>query len=220
MSTQRGTHAGPMVLPPHNPATREVETRWPHGRDPRVPTPLREHAEDYWGEDHPPQVAGDTVFDRTGPCGGQRHLFDIIESTIWREIELPSGEYVERAEFRAVLTCVRCGDVTQWDGTRTEQRRTSVQVAPLVAGVLVAQHVDGTASDGWSGDHRSYNIYRDGSLVGRIEWGITGRGRRYHTAMLTDGPSAEAPDPEAALRKLARAIKSSSPAEQPVGASS
>jgi len=205
-----------MVLPPHDRTDgRLVERRSFVVSDIRVPTPLWSRDGGGYSERHEPRVAGHSPYadDR---CLDGRHLFDIIESTIEREVGEPhTDEFVGyEYDFRAVLTCVRCGRVMQWDGTRTEQHARRVDPAPITAGDLVAQQTD-SWFDSWAGrtpagatrDMSSWLVYRDGVEVGVITWGRGSRGRAFHQARLHDWPegeTVEGKDPAAALRKLLR----------------
>lgn len=206
-----------MVLPTHERSDGEVG-RWPHVFDARVPAPLRDSEADHWGEDHPPRVAGHSPFVRD-ECLDGRHLFDVIESTIWREVERPDGTYVEECDFRARLTCVRCGSIREWEGSRTERHIGDVQPVPLACGEFVAQQVGGNRSES-ARDYSRWNIHRDGVLVGKIDWAMGPRGRAFHAGRLTewpDGDRVEAASPEGVLRKVARRAASdpaTSPAER------
>lgn len=198
-----------MVLPPHERSSGEVATAQPpaYVHDVRVPRPLRRRdADGYFWDEHEPQVAGHSPYvdDR---CPDGRHLFDVIESVIEREVGEPhTDEFVGyEYDFRAVLTCVRCGKVLAWEGTRTEDVRPRVNPVPLVSGDLVAQQVD--AYESWGRDMSTWLVYRAGVEVGVIAWGRGKRGRAFHQARLDDWPTGEtveAADPAAALRKLAR----------------
>ena len=165
--------------------------------------------------------------DRSTTCqvaGGEnnarmRHLFDVLESS--REYETledptdPESEYVVRQDFRATLTCVRCGLVLRWDGTRAEETATSVDPAPLNAGNLVAQqtHVDRF----FRHEYSTWSVHdrATGAQVGVISWARGPRGREFYTGRLRLDPSgswnqdltAEGDTPTKVLRKLARAQK-------------
>lgn len=203
-----------MVLPAHERASGEITTaRWPHSRDERVPYPLRTSSEDYFSEEHPVGIACRS-YDFAGPCATGRHLFDLLESTVWREVERPDGEWVEECDFRTRLTCVRCGQVTEWEGTRTERRVTQLDPVPLVVAGFVAQHVGGHGPvDRWRTlDLRRWDVFRDEQLVGHLSGDRTPRGRVYYAATLDEWPQGEHVEgttPEAALRALARTTHAS-----------
>lgn len=201
----------PMVLPPHEVSDGTVEHAAAplYVHDVRVPRPLRIRHDGYYSDVYEPRVAGHSPYtDDRCPTG--RHLFDIIESVIEREVGEPhTDEFIGyEYEFRARLTCVRCGKVLAWEGTRTEETVGRVQAAPLVAGDLVAQQV--SASDVLGGrDMSTWRIYRAGRAVGVIGWARGQRGRAYHVGRLEDWPegmTVEGPDPAAVLRKVARQV--------------
>lgn len=195
-----------MVLAPHSPVTGEVETHdaW-LGGDARIPTPLRSDDGDYFREEHPPRVVAHHL---TCTTHGQRHLWDIVESTITRDAELPGGDFEEVQEFRSHLTCVRCGLIQQWAGERRERKVGQVDPQPLVAGDLAAQMVRCTDLFGGR-DASTWVIYRGGRPVGSMTWGSGARGRAFHTARLEEWPAGEHVEgstPVAAFRKLARRL--------------
>lgn len=205
------TAVAAMVLPPHERSSGDIVKRTTYVNDIRVPSPLLEKGSDNgYSEWHDPQIAG-MSFRRDTACEpfGGRHLFDIVECRIEREVGEPhTDEFVGyEYEFRAVLTCVRCGQVTQWDGTRTETNRRYINPVPIVVGDLVAQQV--SAIDHLLGERDMSNwlVHRDGVEVGVIGWARGQRGRAFHKARLhawPDGDTVEGTDPAAALRKVAR----------------
>jgi hypothetical protein len=197
-----------MLLPPHE-RTDGAVARPPFVLDNRIPSPIRDDL-----DIHDPKVAAHSPYtdDR---CADGRHLFDIIESASWREVEVPGDEhgpdYVEQATFRARLTCVRCGKVVEWEGTRTERHVGRLIVDPLTAGDFVAQHTSGhiDLGNGWGPDRdrTRWTIYQHGRQVGVIDWGCTTRGRYYHRGRLDEWPGAEsveATSPIGVLRKIAK----------------
>lgn len=170
--------------------------------DARIPTPLGGR----WGD------AGDEVR-ATGSSArcvdeGPRHLWDILESATWREVE-EGDEWYEEATFREVLTCVRCGRVEKREGTRRDSTYSRLDPEPLRAGALRAQEIERTHF--FSSTGSSYVVVDEaGELVGRISWNTGQRGRRFYVGALGDiNPRAttnviEAPTAIGVLRKLAR----------------
>lgn len=197
-----------MALPPHDRSDGSVSEGRGHlwKRDDRVPRAVRTE-DDPFGEEHPPSVAEHSPY-VADACVDGRHLFDIIESAAWREVYDATGEEYshDEATFRARLTCVRCGKVTEWEGTRQTRSIGRLQVAPLMAGDLVAQHVGGEL-DRHGHDYSEWIIYRAGAAVGRMAWGRGSRGREFHAGRLDEWPGGElveGNDPASALRKIAR----------------
>jgi len=144
-----------------------------------------------------------------GAC--ERHLFDVIEVARDVETELPNGEWKVEQEFSARLTCVRCGVIVAWEGTRDGEGQDprAVDPVPLVVGDLAAQMIDG-GRDGVAGDRdwSTWAIHRGAERIGVITWARGPRGRDYFTARLfawPDGEKVEAATPVAVLRKVARA---------------
>lgn len=153
------------------------------------------------------------VYNATSRCvdEGPRHLWDIIESAEWHNVETDAGEWLEEATFREVLTCVRCGVVEQREGTRRDSRWSRLEVEPLQAGKLRAQQVK--VDNFWSGDAGSFVVVDEHSEpVGRITWDRGPRGRGFYVGRLGDlhprgdsdpGSLVEAPTALGVLRKLA-----------------
>lgn len=203
MTKATPTGAIQMLLPLHERSDGSVTTTWPHLIDIRVPVPVRTSPEDHFREEHEPRVALHSPY-TDDACFTGRHLFDIIESAAWREVERPDGSYFEECDFRARLTCVRCGKVAEWEGTRTEHHIGRLQVTPITAGPFVAQHIAGTTDMG------TWLVYRDEVTVGGISWARGRRGRQYHVARLSEWPAGRevtGVDAGAALRRLAREAK-------------
>lgn len=213
MTKTRNTSNTPMVLPPHERSSGEIAERTRLVSDIRVPSALLEKgSNDGYARWHDPRVA-EITWRRDTPCEpfGGRHLFDIIECVIEREVGEPhTDEFVGyEYEFRAVLTCVRCGQVTQWDGTRTQTDRRHINPVPIVLGDLTAQQCSAVASLR-DRDMSNWLVYRNGVEVGIIGWARGQRGRAFHKARLhdwPDGQTVEGNDPTAALRKLVRAAR-------------
>jgi hypothetical protein len=169
--------------------------------DVRVPRPIRRHGD--VGEVR--VLGGHTRCVDEGP----RHLWDILETCIWREAQDERGDWCEEATYREVLTCVRCGRVEQREGTRRDAAVRHIDVAPLRAGDLRAQEVERTTF--FSGTASSYVVVdQAGAPAGRISWARGSRGREYYVGVLGDDhpratPEAvEAPTAIGVLRKLAR----------------
>lgn len=198
-----------MVLPSHSQTDGVVHGgRWPLTSDDRVPRPLHTKQDGWFDEEHDARVAGHSPY-TDDACPDGRHLFDIIESYVVRYAEADNGRELEELDFRARLTCVRCGKILEWEGTRTEQHVGRIQAAPLVASDLVAQQVRCVDSFEAGREMSTWVVYRDGVEVGTVTWARGQRGRRYHVARLHDwheGQNVEGPDPAAALRKLARTV--------------
>lgn len=194
-----------MVLPSHNRADGRIDGS--HWTDIRVPAPLGSFMD-------PAEPAPVGHYLRADECPDGRHLFDVIESLVEREVEDGNDEdgYTYRLEhdFRARLTCVRCGLVLAWDGTRDGDRERvgRVDPAPMVAGTLAAQLTKPDTS-GFR-DMSAWTVYRDGAKVGEIVWARGPRGRMFYTGRLDSWPTGqkvEAADPAAALRKLEKATR-------------
>jgi hypothetical protein len=187
-----------MILPPVDFSGAVVADPW---RDARVPGLTRGN--------EPRPVARYTEPER---CGG-RHLFDVLESAYeWWDEQGPTDQ--RNVEFHAVLTCVRCGTIVDWKGTRTgdEHHRWPLDPTPITAGPLVAQQTQGL-NRSWSpsGVGDGWTVYADGAAVGTIGWDRTPRGRERYVARLdawVAGRTFEGPTAIAALRKLARATVS------------
>ncbi|RYJ05016.1 MAG: hypothetical protein EON52_13760 [Actinomycetales bacterium] len=162
-------------------------------------------------EVHP---AGNTYGE--GRC--DRHLFDVLERACDDDSDLDEGvgdEAYERAvqqrdagwypqRFDARLTCVRCGVVESWRGTRQLRSWEQLDAVPLEHGGLRAQQVAG-------GDYPTFTVYDEaGQRVGVISWARGTRGRRYFEGRLGEvraaegDPKWEAPSPQAVLRRLSR----------------
>lgn len=188
-----------MILPPLHPGETRVDTTASVTySDPRVPDRFGLDGDD-------PHVAG--ISRCTRPEG--RHLFDVIEHA--RDeyeprdpdaLERPDRGYLE--QFRARLTCVVCGYVESWEGTRRLQSRERIEPDVLLAGGLQAQHTGG-------GSLPTYAVYDlTGAPAGIIAWARGPRGRAYFTGRLgsrhgeVGDPCAEGPTVAAVLRKLAR----------------
>ena len=175
---------------------------WLH-RDQRVPAPLR---------DTEPHLVASY---RNPDC--PRHLFDVVESArdVETEPETEDGEWKYEQEFRARLTCVRCGLILAWEGRRDGEVKDPrpVQVEPLCVGDLVAQMID-AGSSGWyprNDDPHAMSTWavhrRGGERVGVITWGRGPRGRDFFVGRLfawPDGEKVEAPTVVAVLRKMSR----------------
>lgn len=183
--------------------------------DQRVPKPLPSPDDfDRYRDAQKPRAAGSTH--RTTECPDGRHSFDVVESVVEHELEDADAEYgySYELEFRARLTCVRCGVVLAWEGRRSDDRHVStLSPRPLIAGSLVAQMVHGDSVGG--SDWSSYLVYRttDGGHVpgGSLTPARGPRGRDYYVAMLDDWPAGrhvQGRTPAAALRALARAAES------------
>lgn len=196
-----------MQLPPHDRAGGEILGA--HWTDARVPAPLRRRLDEYTSEQQEPRVVGYHLRDEHCPDG--RHLFDIIESLIEHELEEGNDEagwtYRLEHEFSARLTCVRCGVVLAWKGTRdADEFAGTVTPAPLVAGDMVAQETSAHRSIGGR-DMSTWTVYRDGAQVGLVSWARGQRGRAFHVGRLDAWPAGEkveGADPAATLRKVAR----------------
>lgn len=190
-----------MVLPPHERSDGSVARGVLFSNDERIPRPLRTYADDYHNEDHPAQVLGYHV--RPDECPDGRHLMDVIESTVQREIEpdADDGDWRTEIQFRARLTCVRCGLVQGWEGTRDGEVRgpaLRLDPVPLVSGDLAAQQIRG-------GDYDVWAIYCAGVAVGSLTWSCGPRGRRFYVGRLdawATGEHVEGPTPAAALAKV------------------
>lgn len=201
-----------MVLPPHERSSGDVEycAAPSYVHDARVPMPLRRDYGDGYTERVDPQVAGHSPY-VDDACPDGRHLFDVIESSIEHEVGEPhTDDFVGyEYQFRARLTCVRCGRISEWEGRRTERTIGRVPVAPMVSGDLVAQQV--SVADSWARDDRpmsTWLVYRGGARVGVLQWARGQRGRAFHVARFDawpPGEHVEGKNPESALRKLARA---------------
>lgn len=192
--------AGTMILPQHDLASGEVASFEPYAADSRIPSRL-----DFMNA---PVVVGH--WKRSGACPDGRHLFDLIESV--NELEPESrGEDDPQTRFRATLTCVRCGIVETWEGTRrTDTRPRTVDPVPLQAGPLMAQQVSAD-SLGWDRpDMSTWAVYRDGAKVGVVSWARGTRGRSFFRGFIgkhaLDDRSnvVEGPTPAAVLRKLSK----------------
>lgn len=200
-----------MLLPPAERCGGEVEycPAPSYVHDARVPMPLRRDLGDGYTERVDIRVYGHSPFG-DGACPDGRHLFDVLESSIEHEVGEPHTDTFEGCEyeFRARLTCVRCGRISEWEGRRKERTIGHIPVAPMVVGDLVAQQVSVTSS--WDRDGRASStwlVYRDGERVGVIDWARGQRGRRYWVARYDDWPAGEhveGKDAPAALRKLFR----------------
>lgn len=190
----------PTMVLPHVDAHGYADDAWSRSLgDVRVPAPLTYDAEV-------------RTFNATERCVDDqpRHLWDILESAEWREVETDGGEWVEEASFREVLTCVRCGLVRQREGIRRERSRGRLEVEPLRAGDLRAVQVKVEAF--FDGDESTYLVVDVvDQVVGRICWSRGPRGRRYYVGALgeTHPRTGDAVDvvegatPVAVLRKLA-----------------
>lgn len=206
--TARRTPGPGMVLPPHERAGGEIEGE--HWTDIRVPAPLRQRFDDYHSEIREPRVLGHHL--RAEECPDGRHLFDVIESMIEREVEEPDGEGGLRCryevDFRARLTCVRCGTVLAWTGTRDGSEHVGrVDPQPLAVGDLVAQQTSPDRGAFGARDMSSWTIYRAGHQVGLITWASGPRGRAFFTGRLDawpPGEHVEGPDPLGVLRRVAK----------------
>lgn len=197
-----------MILPPHDRASGEVQGDW-LGQDKRVPVPLRDRDEYAW-EGRTPQILA--PHHRSDACPDGRHLWDVIETTSSRERYSNEDEYLgTEVTFRARLTCVRCGVIQAWEGTRDGDVKNPAPVAPapLQAGDLAAQMVH--CESGWAGrDMSTWHVYRAGVRIGVITWASGIRGRAFFCGQLDEWPlgeTVEAKDPAATLRKLARAVQ-------------
>lgn len=176
---------------------------WLHN-DTRVPRPV--------GRDHEARL----LVSYLGDC--DRHLFDVVESARDVETELPDGEWAHHEEFTARLTCVKCGVIVAWEGTRKPEVRGSAPVnpVPLVAGDLTAQMIDAGRGGAFGNrDWSTWAVHRGNERVGVIAWGCGRRGREFFAARLFTWPGGEhveAPTPAAALRKLGKAARTTAAA--------
>lgn len=193
------THGSGMVLPPHERVDGVVQAdSW---TDVRVPARISS------GSMSDPRVAGH--IHRTDECPDGRHLFDVIETVQEQWVGEDDQEELE-CRFRARLTCVRCGTLLVWQGTRAGEREHygQLQAAPMAQGPFLAQQTS-PAQQGWLGgrDMSTWTIYRDGARVGLIGYGNGPRGRAYHVGRLDawpDGETVEGKDPAGAFRALAK----------------
>jgi hypothetical protein len=150
-----------------------------------------------------------------GRC--DRHLFDVLERVVDDDTDLEEADdetYARlvsardagwyRQQFSARLTCVRCGTVEAWRGTREVRSLRQLEPEPLRAGQLQAQQVAG-------GSYPTFTVYDvDGQRVGVIGWARGPRGRQFYGGRLgtllgdDSDPRAEGDTPLAVLRKLSR----------------
>ena len=198
----------PMILPPHHSVDGSIEgDRW-LGRDARVPRPLRSDTGDYFREEHPPKVVAH--YHRTEQCPTGRHLWDVVESTVYRELEDEAGDFRSEEQFRTTMTCVRCGVIRCYEGVRDGDTRhpSPVDPVPMTAGDLAAQQVHREQSYG--GEMSTWAVFRGETRVGVLTWDCGPRGRFFHFARLDEWPAGQtvqAPTPAGALRKLARSLR-------------
>lgn len=199
------------ILPLGNEADGTVNGGRFYSRDDRVPDGLR--LPDSSLDRAEARYVGHLY--RTEQCPDGRHLFDAIESSIEHEVELPDAvdgySYHYEYDFRACLTCVRCGTVLAWEGRRTDDRRvTTLAPEPLAAGDLLAQMVH--RYSGLS-DWCRYDVYRTTSTglvkVGHLSPESGPRGRAYMVGQLDEwgtgpGTYVEAKDALGALRAIVR----------------
>ncbi len=191
----RGSVPRGMVLPPVD-GLGYVQDAWRVSlADTRVPRPFD-------GTDGEVRATGSS-----SRCadGQPRHLWDILETTEWRETEDERGEWIEEAKFREVLTCVHCGLVAERRGTRRDKQLGRLDVEAMRSGSLVAQQVK--VVQFFNSADASYIVYDGaGEDVGRITWSAGPRGRRFYVGKLgDDGVPVEGPTAAAVLRKLAKA---------------
>lgn len=194
-----------MVLPPVESDGRVEQgygtPMWLHS-DARVPAPLPDR-----------DVYALAAHVRSETCPG-RHLFDVLESLEEREVEDEHAEGGWRVEHRFVarLTCVRCGLIQEWAGTRDGEVRDPhrIQAEPLAAGDLVAQMI--RTSGAWYADAdphwgSTWAVHRGDERVGVVDWGRGPRGREYFAGRLfawPDGEKVQAPTVAGVLRKMSR----------------
>lgn len=195
-----------MVLP-QSAADGTVSGGFAYSSDDRVPSRLR-RPEDYFDDAPEPRRVGTHLNSSCSP-----HLFDVIESSIEHEIEDDDARHGYRYEqdFRARLTCVKCGLVLGWEGRRTKDEHiASLSPEPLVVGDLVAQMVH---SDRIGGRHdwSRYDVLRSTpggfERIGSLTPGRGQRGRQYYAGVLDGwalGDHVEGKDALSALRAIAR----------------
>lgn len=192
-----GRKREPMILP--DPGDQSVTGFW---RDDRLPDPFGLHGND-----------GDRLAAwrrEEGVCERGRHLFDVVE--VARDVEGEDDD-ATAVEFRARLTCVRCGYIAAWEGVRHREQSLRVDPVPLRAGTYRAQQV----SDRGYG-LTSYAVYdgESAAVAGVITWAQGPRGRTYFRGRVgvanhPDGWTAEGPTPAVVLRKLAKAGRTVAP---------
>jgi hypothetical protein len=172
---------------------------------------------DAWGDERLPNpIDGETNLDLVGSYYVKdfsqrcpRHLFDVVKTA--RDIndeEAESGR--PSTEFRANLTCVRCGIIQQWGGTLTKTDSHRIDPRPLRHKNLAAQMVRNHQSFGRvMSDWRVYDA--DEQRVGSIGWAAGPRGRAYFVGRLSswpEGQTVEGRTPAAVLKKIAAVVPS------------
>ncbi|MDR6861996.1 hypothetical protein [Phycicoccus sp. 3266] len=190
-----------MVIPRHEPSSGEVTLPPLDVRKPRL-----------WDADD----LGYTQPRRLGwwrreRCTDGMHLFDVLVAEQTRYAD----DDTETIRFDATLTCVRCGLVQRWDGTRAagDDNHHDIDPTPVQAGELLAQQIR-------SGSLPHWIIHRDGAPVGAMEAARTRRGRSYIAARLDEwapGDTVEGKDPRGALRAVARRVQMGSPTDAEAG---
>lgn len=211
-----------MVLPPVS--DTGVDRDCADLGDVRVPDPMGRYTDDerwprpvgYYDGQLAAGGAGRMV---VGPCnptgewGANRHLFDALQISDGDRYDAEDNLLPKR--FQMVLTCVRCGLVTELRGQLDpddgavpgDRARTLLDPAPLRAGQLLAQEID--RRHFW-GEHWDvvWTVYRDGQPVGWLATQRGPRGKRYVAGAFgrrydNSSPALNGATAAAVLRKLA-----------------
>lgn len=189
-----------MILPDPE---AEGESRW---RDDRLPSPFE------YGNTG--SLLGN--YASVGLC--ERHLFDVVETA--RDINDDGEPLDDRPDiaFRTNLTCVRCGYIEQWRGTRTSTY-SRVDPTPIRCKGFAAQQT--SKMNGFARDLSHWTVYADGVTAGVIVWERGPRGRIFFVGRLfawPRGETVEGTTPIAVLRKISARAAAAEPVAIQAGA--